>query len=271
MTTQSHLLSGYGDREKSAYLGAVATLAMADSKVNEDEIEFLRGLGEGANLPAAETEQIIRSANQPSTADLRRDLDTLKNSELKYAFIGDVVAFAKSDGKYTQEEAQGIGEMATYLGLSQAQFDAVADFVDQSNAAGGSPSNAFTANGFDDNQFNNQLRGNGFADRFNQLGIPPNAMKALLTVAAPIVLGQLFKNRPARNPTATRGTQVGGGGLLGSLLGGFAGGQAARTGGGLGSLASILSGGRGYRSSRGGLLESVIGAVAGGPYQRRGF
>lgn len=267
---QSHLLAGYSDREKSAYLGAVATVAMTDSQVNDEEIDFLRTLGEAAQLPADEIDRVIAAASQPSAAHLQRDLDALKGSELRYSLITDVVSFAKADGHFTTEEAEGISKMANYLGVNEAQFKAMAEFVDHSATPVGGGVNAIQPE---------QLNSSGFGDRFKQLGIPPGAMQALLTVAAPIVLRALFKNRSANNPMAgsglgglmgSQGGQGGGvaGGLLGQLLGGFGGGQAARTGGGLGSMASILSGGRGYRSSRG-LLESVMGAVGAGPYNRR--
>ncbi|SDK75711.1 Tellurite resistance protein TerB [Catalinimonas alkaloidigena] len=259
-THKKTLLSGYSEREKSAYLGAIATIAMADSRVTPEEIQFLHTLSDAANLPSTEADRVVAVAQSPNSLNLKQCLDVLKASELKYAFLTDVIAFAKADGQFTKEEDESIRQMASYLALTEAQYRALVEYADQPAAATASPEA-------------NSLAASGFGDRFEQLGIPKSAMKALLLVAAPMVLREIFKDKkqpiatqshgtaPAAEPTST------GGGLLDQLLGGFGGGRSTHnTAGGLGSMASVLSGNRGYRSTRG-LLESVIGAVAAGPYQ----
>src|SRR5919107_70354 len=104
MENAQAILQGSSDIEKGAYLGAIASIATADRQATEDEIEYLAQLSEAAGLSAEQSEAVIKAAREISDEEAKRCLDVLKNSDLKYSLITDLIAFAKSDNQYTEEE-----------------------------------------------------------------------------------------------------------------------------------------------------------------------
>ena len=116
------ILEGCSDQEKAAYLAAIASIATADKQASTEELEYIRNLCEAANLPDAETQTVLNAAQEVSGDELKRSLDILKNSELKYSLITDLIAFAKSDSNYSEEESHYVQGVAQHLGVDQKQF-----------------------------------------------------------------------------------------------------------------------------------------------------
>lgn len=259
---QQTLLKDYTLEERGAYFGALATMASADGNTTPDELEFLRLLGEAAELPENMREEVVQIAGNPSQISLQKCLDTLKGSQLRFSFITDIISFAKSDGEYSAEEQERIKDMAAYLGVTQEQFSILDQFVEKAGEAqqrGEDP----TSSAF--------LSKSGFGDMFKNVNISPQMVKGMLGMLAPIVIAGMMRGGRRRGMGGTMG-----GGLLGSLLGGtlMGSGGMNRRGGGLGSLISILGGlnGRpGYGSMRSGGLGSLLGGLLGGGRRRGGF
>src|SRR5690242_10320231 len=108
MSENQTILEGYSDLEKGAYLGAIASLATADRQASDEELEYIQQLADSANL-SPEQQQIVRdAATELSGEELNRCLDVLKNSQLKYSLVTDLMAFAKSDQDYSEAEQQSI-------------------------------------------------------------------------------------------------------------------------------------------------------------------
>lgn len=258
---QTTLLKDYSLEERGAYLGALATMATADGTASEEELEFLRLLGEAAELPDTMQEEVVQIARNPSQISLERCLDVLKGSQLRFSFITDIISFAKADGKYTPDEEQHIHKIADYLGVDQQQFSLLDRFVDKADEArqqGQDPTSA---------SFLNQ---SGFESMFQKAGISPNMVKGMLGILAPILISRMLSG-------GRRHRSGGLGGLLGGLLGGgmmaggMRGGGFGGRGGGLGSLISILgglSGRRNYGGMNSGGLGGLLGGILGG---RRGW
>jgi len=243
MEQQTTLLTDYSLPEKSAYLSALATMAAADGTASDDELEFLSLLGQAAELPQQNQEEVLEIARNPSQVSLQACLDQLKGSQLRFSFITDIISFAKADGQYSPQEQQRIQDMAAYLDINPEQFRSLDEFVDSAGAAqqqGQDPSSP------------SFLQQSGFADRFKNLNISPGMIKGVLGMLAPIVISRLVGGR--------RGGAGLGGGLLGSLLGG---GMSSGRGGGLGSLISML-GGLGGRPHYGGMSSGGLGSLLGG-------
>src|SRR5436853_4942634 len=97
-------LEGHTDLDKGAYLGAIASLASADRVASPDELQYLAGLCDAAGLSENQKAAVLRAATEESGDDLADCLEVLKKSELKYSLVNDLMAFAKSDGDYTDEE-----------------------------------------------------------------------------------------------------------------------------------------------------------------------
>jgi uncharacterized tellurite resistance protein B-like protein len=251
-TQETQLLKDYSDTEKGAYLAAIATIATADRSVSEQEIEFLNLLSEAAELAPNTRQEVIEVAKNPNAINVQKCLDVLKNSDLRFSLVTDVMSFAKADGQLDAAEEQKIQEMARYLGINQQQFVALEQFVHKTEEAGQKGEDAT------DPAFLNK---SGLANSLGQSGIPISGMmKGLLGIVAPMVISRMLSGR--------RGGM--GGGLLGGLLGGamsggmMGGGMGGMgRGGGLGSLMGVLGGlggQRGYnRGGLGGLLGSVLG------------
>jgi uncharacterized tellurite resistance protein B-like protein len=246
MEQDTQLLAGYSDLEKGAYLGAIATIATADREASQEELTFLDALGEAAKLSPEQKGAVQQAAKDPSNVSLEKCLEQLKNSDLRFSLVTDIISFAKADGKYSPEEQAKITEMASELNVNQEQVQALAQVVNEAEkTTAPTPEHV-----------QNNLLGGGLGDMLKKVGIPTNGlMKGLLAVLAPMVISRILSGRGGNGA-------MGGGGGLGGLLGGVMGGQRAPMGGqggGLGSIISILSGGRGYNNTAGGLLGRVLG------------
>jgi uncharacterized tellurite resistance protein B-like protein len=270
MESSPTVLHGSTDREKGAYLGAIASIATADRHATPEEVEYLTQLCTAANLSSEQKEAVIKASTEISDEEVRRCLDELKTSDLKYSLVTDLIAFAKSDDEYSQEEQKTIREMAAYLGVNQEQFSLLDSFTEkakstlENNAAtapNGATPNAFAGVGTENNQ-TDFLSSLGLKDKLQKAGINGNGLlKGLLGIAAPMILAKMVTGGLQRNRSG--GMFGGGGGMFGGSggmfggSGGMFGGGGGLLGGGLGSLFSILSGGGGYRRS-GGLLSRIF-------------
>lgn len=260
------LLKDYTLEERGAYLAAVATIASADGHTSEEELEFLRLMGEAAELPANVQEELEQIAQNPSQISLQRCLDQLKNSQLRFSFVTDIISFAKADGQYTPEEEKHIQQMADYLGINPKQFSLLDQFVNKANDA---------QQKGEDTTSQEFVNKSGFSDMFKNVGISPGMVQGMLGILAPIVIGRMMSGGHRRGYGGMGGM---GGGLLGGLLGGGMMGSGMHRGGfggsGLGSIISILGGlggRRGYGSMGGGGLGGLLGGILGGGKRHSGW
>ncbi|PSR54835.1 TerB family tellurite resistance protein [Adhaeribacter arboris] len=260
---QTTLLKDYSLEERGAYLGALATIASADGNASAEELEFLKMMAEAAELPDNLQQEITQIAQSPSKISLQKCLDTLKQSNLRFSFVTDIISFAKSDGQYSPEEQQRIQDISNYLGIDQKQFSILDQFVDKANDAkqqGEDP----TSQAF--------MHKSGFGDMFKNVGISPQMVTGMLGILAPIVISRMMSGGRRQYGGGMMGGL--GGGLLGGLLGGGMGmgGGMYNSGGGLGSIISILgglNGRRGYGGMGSGGLGGLLGGILGGG--RRGW
>lgn len=264
MEQQETLLQNYSDEEKGAYLGAIASIATADRQGSEEELQYITALADSAELSEAQKAAVMQAANGLSAEDLKRCLDVLKGSELRFSLITDMIAFAESDQNYSAEEKESVEKIAQYLGVNQEQFSVLNQFVKQTSASNVAPEEVQKP-GFLDSL--------GLGDKMKSAGINSNTLlKTVLGIAGPMVLASMFRRRGGGGGL---GGMMGGGmgsGLGGMLGGGMLGG--GMMGGGLGSIIGMLGGRRGGlggmlggRSGSGlggGLLGSILGGGRGG-------
>jgi tellurite resistance protein len=226
--TEKHSLKDYPEQEKKAYLAAVASMATPEDTASDEEVAFLEDLCEDAELTEQDKQEVINEAKSPTNNGFESYLGLLKNSELKYSFVVDVISFAKADGYYSEEEKERILLMTNKLGISREQYDALHEYVDKAESTQDEDASQV---GF--------LEKTGLKQKLENSNIP---IKGLLTglVGSMLMKGAMGRNRR--------------GGMLGSLLGG---GGIQRRGGGLSSVIGMLSGKRGYSRS-GGLLGRLL-------------
>ncbi len=230
-----HVLEGYSDQEKGAYFGAIASIATADRHASEEELQYIGALCDAADLSEPQKEAVIKASNELSGEELKKCLDILKNSDLKFSLVTDLIAFAKADNNYGEEEQQKIKEISQYLGVDQNQFSLLNEFSEKA-AAKDVPAEEKASPSF--------FSSLGLTEKMKNAGINTNGLlKGLLGIAGPVILGSIV-SKALRG----RGRGIGMPGNFGGLMGG----------GGLGSLIGMLSGGRGFRSA-GGLLGRLFG------------
>ena len=298
MDTQ--LLQSYSETEKTAYLSAIASLATADRQASGAESQFLQALAQQAGLSGGATQQVLAAAQDASNQSIQQHLNVLKNSDLRFSLVTDLISFARADGSYSNDEEAMIGKMAQYLGINQEQKQTLETVVDQAATVPHDPQDP-AKEGFL----------SSIGDKLSSVGIPQGALMAgLLGVVAPMVISRVMgsgsqnQNTNANSDSGgmmnsvlgggTMGGLLGGaaqsglGGLLGSLLGGgmLGGGsndnipqQGSGIGsGGLGSMMSILGGLGGQPNSQpasaggaglGGLLSGGMGNLLGGLFGGR--
>ena len=255
--TEKHSLRDYPEKEKTAYLAAVASMATPEDTATTEEEEFLADLCDDAGLSESDKQEVIAEARNPTNDGFERYLSFLKDSELKYSFVVDVISFAKADGHYSEEEQEKILGMARKLGISQEQYQALYEYVDKAEKVQQSAAqedaaqqnvtrqNTTQPEGVsqniarqDDASEESFLQSTGLKQKFENLNIP---VKGLLTG---LLGSMLMKGAMGRRHRR--------GGLLSSLLGG-----GRYRSGGLSSVIGMLSGKRGYSRS-GGLLRKLL-------------
>jgi len=198
-------------------------------------MQYIEALCNAADISETQKEAVMRAANELSGEELKKCLDILKNSDLKYSLVTDIIAFAKADNNYAAEEQKRVEEISQYLGVNQNQFSLLNEFTEKA-AVKDVPAEEKAKPSF--------LSSLGLNDKLKNAGINSNSlMKGLLAIGGPILLGSILSGAMRRRG---RGT-----GMFGNM-GGFMGGA------GLGSIIGMLSGGRGFRNT-GGLLGRIFG------------
>lgn len=235
----THVLEGYSDQEKGAYLGAVASIATADRQASEDEMQYIAALCDAADISDTQKEAVIRAASELSGDELQKCLDILKNSDLKFSLVTDIIAFAKADQNYSVEEQKQVEQISQYLQVNQNQFSLLNEFTEKA-AVQNVPAEEKAKPSF--------LSSLGLSDKLKNAGINTNSlMKGLFAIGGPVLLGSILSGAMRR-----RGRGTGMFGNMGGAMGGLMGGA------GLGSLIGMLSGGRRF-SNTGGLLGRIFG------------
>lgn len=226
------LLKDYSDIEKGAYLGAISSIATADHSATEEEVEYIMALADSANLSDEQKQAVRRAATELTGQELKKCLDILKNSDLKYSLVTDLISFAESDKKYSDEERANVEKISQYLGINQQQFNLLDQFVKKTAEAQPEPEEVTKPT------FLSKL---GLEQKFQNSGINMGSLtKGLLGIAGPLILANLIRGRQNRG--------------MSSSLNPF--GMGGR--GGLGSIISMLSGGRGF-SRTGNMFNRVFG------------
>jgi uncharacterized tellurite resistance protein B-like protein len=231
------LLKDYSDVEKGSYLGAIASIATADRTASGEELEYIRTLADSAELSPEQKEAVERAATELSGEELKYCLDNLKGSDLRFSLVTDLIAFAESDQNYSPEEKANIEKIAQHLNINKQQFSLLDQFVKKTAEVKAEPEQ-MQQQGF--------LGSLGLEEKFKNAGINFGSLtKGLLGIAGPMILAGLVSR-------GMGGRRSGGlGGMFGGGLGGMFGG------GGLGSLTSMLNGGRGLGST-GGLFSRIL-------------
>jgi uncharacterized tellurite resistance protein B-like protein len=231
---ENKLLRDYSDQEKGAYLGAISSIATADHTASDEEMEYIMALADSADLSEEQKIAVRRAATELTGQELKKCLDILKDSDLKYSLVTDLMSFAESDKKYTDEEKANVEKISQYLGINQQQFSLLDQFVRKTAETKPEPEEVTKPS------FLSKL---GLEQKFKNSGININSLtKGLLGIAGPMILANLISGRRNRG--------------IGSSMNPFS--MPTGRGGGLNSIISMLSGGRGF-SRTGNMFNRIFG------------
>ena len=139
MEQTEKLLKDYSDVEKGSYLGAIASIATADRTASEEELNYIMALADSAGLSEQQKNAVERAATELSGEELKRCLDNLKSSDLRFSLVTDLIAFAESDKNYTPEEKANIEKIAQYLNINKQQFSLLDQFVQKTAETNAAP------------------------------------------------------------------------------------------------------------------------------------
>ena len=235
MTDNNKILQGNSDLEKGAYLGAIASIATADRQASDEEMEYIAGLCEAADLSPEQKGSVMRAATELSSDELTRCLDILKKSDLRFSLVADLMAFAKTDENYNEAEQANIKKIAVYLGVDEQQFSLLDQFAEKTKTTD-------IPAPVSENNHQHFLSSLGMKQKLQRAGIDGSSlMKGLIGFAAPMILSGLFFRGRGRSSSYAGNKSNGGFG-----------------GGGLSSIIGMLNGGRGFGST-GGLLGKILG------------
>ena len=225
MESTERILDGHTDLEKGAYLGAIASIASADRVASAEELQYLSGLCDAAELSERQKAAVLRAATEESGDDLTACLEVLKKSDLKYSLVADLMAFAKADGEYTEEEKENIEKITDFLDINERQTSLLDEFSDKATSTD-TPPEEMKKPGF--------LSALGLKDKFQNAGINGGGLlKGLLGIAGPMILSGMLSRGFRRNNTGGLGRMFGSGGGLSSLIGMLSGGRSMNSSGGL--------------------------------------
>ena len=242
METKRNLgLSAYPDNEKAAYLAALAALATSDREATDEELEHLRQISSEAGLSAENEEEIITAAKDASGKHLKDSLDALKQSDLRYGLITDLIAIAQADDSYTAQEKDNIEKVSHYLNINNNQFSILDQFVKKAVEEERDPE-----------EYRNPsfLSSTGMQDKFSKAGFDMQGIgRGIFGFLGPMLLGGLAARSLGRGRSSPFSNQPGG-------LGGMFGGDQTGMSRGLGSLLTGLS-----RSRNSGSMGQMLGRL----------
>lgn len=126
---EKHPALEYPEPERVDYLTVAASMAFADAEVEESELERLGSLCDGLEMGPESKESVLAAAREPGAVDVDAILDRLRESELRFALMVDVVDIAFADGKLEAAEGAELDRIAERLDIDGSQLGMIRRFV----------------------------------------------------------------------------------------------------------------------------------------------
>ncbi|TAE65837.1 MAG: hypothetical protein EAZ85_16295 [Bacteroidetes bacterium] len=284
---------------KTSYLVILAGISSADHQNTDAEIAFVEQMSTASGI-SADSKQIVTNALKDiKSADLPSHLAKFKTNDIKFALTSDLLNLGYADGTLSADETNAVKSVATELGISAEQFDALAQYVQTANKEATKTNGGIPAPQAGEPSFLEKI---GLKSVFDKLGIPVGHFLTGTTIAATLgaVAYMMLQNYTKPNAQGSHTGTLGD--TLGNWLGGLVGGtpaagqpaganagmqgmisnfftseagaatinnvinnvaQATSQGKGLGSLAEIVGGG-----IQQGMLQNVLGSLLGGAVKK---
>ena len=128
--TADHPIKKFSQEEKVAYLSVVASMANADGQVTDEEISHLRKACKNVELDPTGIGAVIAAAEDPSQAEIKKYMESLSSSELRFTLLTDIFYLAYADNKLTDDELENIGKIGSSLKIKVDQIAALRKYVE---------------------------------------------------------------------------------------------------------------------------------------------
>ncbi|MCS7085507.1 MAG: TerB family tellurite resistance protein [Bacteroidia bacterium] len=125
----------YPEGERFAYFALLAAIASADGRLDEQERRRLQELCREAHMSPEYTAHTLSIAEGTSEYDFRLAIETLRESELRFLAVADMLYIARADGKITPDETSEIEGFCQSLNLNAAQIQTLHRYVEKIIAA----------------------------------------------------------------------------------------------------------------------------------------
>jgi tellurite resistance protein len=124
-------LLDYPESERFAYLALLAAIAGADGDFDGAERDRISELCLEARMSSEYTARAIAIAEGTTDYDLGLAIDALRDSELKFLAVADMLLIARADGKITPDETAEIEGFCQSLNLNAPQLQTLRRYVDK--------------------------------------------------------------------------------------------------------------------------------------------
>lgn len=266
---EQNTLTQYDPELRTAYLSVLAGMATADHDNSQEEVAFIQQMAVAAEIPDSDWESVEQSLRAPQ--NIRPHLEKLKDSDLKYALMADLLNLCYADGEMDEEEVQQIGQIKQILDISDGQLETVQEYVQKANQVAEekeeNPGMMGLLSGNAGGMVGDFLGQTGLQGKFQQNDIPTQNFQSGSTIGTMLTgLATNFIQSQLSGGNATRGQSQGGG--IGAMVGSMLGGSGAKQqSGGLGGmLSSFVSSPQGQQA-----ISGIVSQVVGGQQKGKGL
>lgn len=271
-----HAFLSESEEVRTSYLIILGAISTADRENTPEEIAFMEQMATVAGLSEEAQKKVAQSLVDSKSVNLNEHLSHLKDNELKYSLVSDLLNLSYQDGELEPEEVKAIKQVNSILDINEEQYEALKQFVQKANKeAEAKQGNAeIDEEGQPQETQMNFLSSSGLENVFKKTGIPTknfmsgSTIGSMLTSAAFVLIKNYMSG--AKQGTGQGQTNTGGG-MVGSILGSLMGGgqqqspqgQANQGAGLQGMLNSFIKSGAG-QAAMGTILSSVMQSNAKG-------
>ncbi len=123
--------SDYPENERFAYFALLAAIAGADGTLDDTERARLRELCLEARMSAEHTAHTLSIAEGTSDYNFDVAIETLRESDLRFLAVADMLLIARADGRITPDETGEIEGFCRSLDLNAVQIQTLRRYVEK--------------------------------------------------------------------------------------------------------------------------------------------
>lgn len=126
MDKDMECLSKLDENQKIAFMRALARVANADGKLNEEEKEFIKNI---AIIYGIEESRISKSLFNCSDEDIIRDVKSITDRKASLELIKEMCMLAHVDAELSTNETLLIGKIGQSMGVSLEKIEQISNWV----------------------------------------------------------------------------------------------------------------------------------------------